>query len=423
MRARVLINVWTSVRASNRGKEATPCTNMSWNWKTSKKMNWNLKSREKRKVSWARRRLYEGEFEGEEFLGTITRSIGGLLGQQEYEGEFEGEEFLGTIARGIGGLLGQGEYEFENEYEGEGEWELEGEWEGEFEGEEFFRRIARGIGRFVQRAAPVLRQVARVAAPIVGTAVGGPVGGMLARGITSQLEGESEFEGEWESEYEEEGEYEYEARVTQPEALAEYMAAAASKGCLAGRGRGNDRRLHDHHRQPRRAAIAAPRSAAPSPRICSPHQCAAQPPRHGPCRACSTDGGAWDRTHPGPTRRCRLPSYTACRCPCNGDPNTPRSWPAARHGPGFAPQRTCCPGCPADRGTPEHYVRHSHIWPPARYTAHPEPSRWQHPHAPHSAYNCRPARSDPTSPPGANVTGTCRLADILTARKHLRAAP
>lgn len=175
------------------------------------------------------RRLYEGEFEGEEFLGTITRSIGGLLGQQEYEGEFEGEEFLGTIARGIGGLLGQGEYEFENEYEGEGEWELEGEWEGEFEGEEFFRRIARGIGRFVQRAAPVLRQVARVAAPIVGTAVGGPVGGMLARGITSQLEGESEFEGEWESEYEEEGEYEYEARVTQPEALAEYMAAAASR--------------------------------------------------------------------------------------------------------------------------------------------------------------------------------------------------
>ena len=180
-------------------------------------------------MSWAARRLYEGEFEGEEFLGTITRSIGGLLGQQEYEGEFEGEEFLGTIARGIGGLLGQGEYEFENEYEGEGEWELEGEWEGEFEGEEFFRRIARGIGRFVQRAAPVLRQVARVAAPIVGTAVGGPVGGMLARGITSQLEGESEFEGEWESEYEEEGEYEYEARVTQPEALAEYMAAAASR--------------------------------------------------------------------------------------------------------------------------------------------------------------------------------------------------
>jgi len=40
--------------------------------------------------------------------------------EEEYEGEFEeeGEEFLGTIARGIGGLLG-GQGEFEEEYEGE----------------------------------------------------------------------------------------------------------------------------------------------------------------------------------------------------------------------------------------------------------------------------------------------------------------
>jgi hypothetical protein len=38
--------------------------------------------------------------------------------EEEYEGEFEeeGEEFLGTIARGIGGLLG-GQGEFEEEYE------------------------------------------------------------------------------------------------------------------------------------------------------------------------------------------------------------------------------------------------------------------------------------------------------------------
>src|SRR6187455_3137840 len=63
--------------------------------------------------------------------------------ESEYEGEFEGEEegeeFLGTIARGIGGLLG-GQGEFEEEYEGE--------FEGEYESEEFFRRI----GRFVRRA-------------------------------------------------------------------------------------------------------------------------------------------------------------------------------------------------------------------------------------------------------------------------------
>ena len=39
--------------------------------------------------------------------------------------------------------------------------------------EQFFGRIARGIGRFVRRAAPILRSIARVAAPMVGTAIGG----------------------------------------------------------------------------------------------------------------------------------------------------------------------------------------------------------------------------------------------------------
>jgi hypothetical protein len=51
-------------------------------------------------------RELEGEFEGEF--------------EEEIEGEFEeeGEEFLGTIARGIGGLLG-GQGEFEEEFEEE----------------------------------------------------------------------------------------------------------------------------------------------------------------------------------------------------------------------------------------------------------------------------------------------------------------
>jgi hypothetical protein len=161
----------------------------------------------------------------------------------EYEEELEGEEFLGTIARGIGGLLGgQGEYEEE--------------FEGEEEAEEFFRRIA----RLVRRAAPILRRVARVAAPIVGTAVGGPLGGVLGRVASSALgEGEFELEGEWEleGEFEEEmegeeflgtiargiggllggqGEYEEEmegeeeaAPATQTEAMAELMAAVASQ--------------------------------------------------------------------------------------------------------------------------------------------------------------------------------------------------
>jgi hypothetical protein len=176
-------------------------------------------------------RELEAEFEGEF--------------EEEYEGEFEeeGEEFLGTIARGIGGLLG-GQGEFEEEYE------------FEEEGEEFFRRIA----RLVRRAAPLLRRVARVAVPIVGTAVGGPLGGALGRAATSALgeeeaELEGEFEEEYEGEFEEEGEeflgtiargiggllggqgefeeeYEFEeeaAPPTQSQAVGELMAAVASQ--------------------------------------------------------------------------------------------------------------------------------------------------------------------------------------------------
>ena len=174
---------------------------------------------------------FEGEFE-EEYEGEF-----------EEEGEEEGEEFLGTIARGIGGLLG-GQGEFEEEYE------------FEEEGEEFFRRIA----RLVRRAAPLLRRVARVAVPIVGTAVGGPLGGALGRAATSALgeeeaELEGEFEEEHEGEFEEEGEeflgtiargiggllggqgefeeeYEFEeeaAPPTQSQAVGELMAAVASQ--------------------------------------------------------------------------------------------------------------------------------------------------------------------------------------------------
>jgi hypothetical protein len=176
-------------------------------------------------------RELEGEFEGEF--------------EEEIEGEFEeeGEEFLGTIARGIGGLLG-GQGEFEEEIEGE----------FEEESEEFFRRIA-GL---VRRAAPLLRRVARVAVPIVGTAVGGPLGGVLGRAAASALgEEEYEFEGEFEEEiegeFEEEGEeflgtiargiggllggqgefeeeFEEEAApASQSQAVGELMAAVASQ--------------------------------------------------------------------------------------------------------------------------------------------------------------------------------------------------
>src|SRR5438552_10470906 len=92
-------------------------------------------------------------------------------------------------------------------YESEMELELEGvlvglgeleshesEWKSqEFEGDQFFGRIARGIGRFVQRAAPILKSVARIAAPMVGTAIGGPFGTVLGR-LASQALGGGEFE-------------------------------------------------------------------------------------------------------------------------------------------------------------------------------------------------------------------------------------
>src|SRR5262249_43944403 len=105
----------------------------------------------------------------------------------------------------------ESELELEGELEGLGEFEQhEGEqqeWEqdeleqhelaGERDGEEFFGRIARGIGRFARRAAPLLKNIARVAAPMVGTAIGGPFGAILGK-VASQALGEEELAQEWE---------------------------------------------------------------------------------------------------------------------------------------------------------------------------------------------------------------------------------
>jgi hypothetical protein len=131
----------------------------------------------------------------------------------------ESEFDLGSIVKGIGGLLGESEFE--------GEFELE----GEYEGEEFLGNIARGIGRFVRRAAPILRRVAKVAAPIAGTALLGPLGGVVGRVAASALESEYEFELEGEGELELEGEMEFEAEgpISQQEALAELMADVAAR--------------------------------------------------------------------------------------------------------------------------------------------------------------------------------------------------
>jgi hypothetical protein len=90
-----------------------------------------------------------------------------------YENEMELEEELG----------GFGEFEQQ-----EGEWEQQG-LTHEFEGDQFFGRIK----RFVQKRAPFLKNLARLAAPVVGTAIGGPFGAILGRAASSAL-GEEEFE-------------------------------------------------------------------------------------------------------------------------------------------------------------------------------------------------------------------------------------
>jgi hypothetical protein len=105
-------------------------------------------------------------------------------------------------------------------------------------GEQFFGRIGRGIGRFVKRAAPLLKQVARIAAPMVATAIGGPALGGIVGKLAPSLLGEEEMEQhEWESELHETGQHEGAHEVAHEiahhetvmhEALAEMMAEAAA---------------------------------------------------------------------------------------------------------------------------------------------------------------------------------------------------
>src|SRR5262245_35940049 len=182
--------------------------------------------------------LHEGELELE-----LESELEGEL-ELEGEGEGEGEQFFGAIGNVLGSLLGESEGEGELEGELELELEGEGELEGELElesGEQFFGKI----GKFIKKAAPVLKKVARVAAPMVAKAVGGPFGGILSSVAgkllkAQELEGELELEGEGELEGElelgelESGEMEVAHEIsshamTEHEAIAEMMAAAASQ--------------------------------------------------------------------------------------------------------------------------------------------------------------------------------------------------
>jgi hypothetical protein len=140
--------------------------------------------------------------EGEGILGAIGNALGGLFGESELE-----QHELGELHEG--GLHESGEWEAHGEA---GELHELGESHelGELEsGEQFFGRITRGIGRFVNRAAPLLKQIAKVAAPMVGTAIGGPFGAILGKAASSALgESHGEFESHEGSLHELEAEFE-----------------------------------------------------------------------------------------------------------------------------------------------------------------------------------------------------------------------
>jgi hypothetical protein len=166
----------------------------------------------------------EDEDEQEEEFGAIGNLVGSLLGEEELEdgvsGEFEDEDELededegefGAIANALGGLFGEGEDELEDE----DEYEYEA-------GEQF------SFGRFLKKALPVLKSVAKVAAPLVGGAILGPGGAALGKAAAGAL-GEGEFEDEQEDEFEGEAEMAHEIvshPLTHNEAVAEMLAEAA----------------------------------------------------------------------------------------------------------------------------------------------------------------------------------------------------
>ena len=171
----------------------------------------------------------ESEFESE------LESEGEFELEGEFEGEHEQEQFLGGLLSNIGGMLGLTESELEQEFESGF---------GEMEGEQFFgkfkklRGLGRVIGGFVKKAAPILKQVGRIAAPMVGKALGGVIGGPAGAMLGSKLgnfaasqlrEGEFEQEYEQEQEQEFENEFEQEQELESHEQMGELMAHFAAQ--------------------------------------------------------------------------------------------------------------------------------------------------------------------------------------------------
>jgi hypothetical protein len=169
--------------------------------------------------------------EGEGWLGAVGNVVGSLLGEQEDEDELEDEfedeledeateheGWLGALGNIAGSLLGEQEYE--------------DEYEDEFETEQFFG----SIGKFLRKAAPMLKSVAKIAAPLVGGAFLGPAGAALGKAAAGAL-GEDELEDELEDEHENEQEMVHEIashELTHNEAVAEMLAESASQATHEG---------------------------------------------------------------------------------------------------------------------------------------------------------------------------------------------
>jgi hypothetical protein len=158
-------------------------------------------------------------------MASLDHELGIGLGEdlEEELGAYESEDE--SVFEDEMSGLGLGEISYEDELDGSFEDEMWGE---DQEGDFFFKKMFSGIGKFVKKAAPILKKVAKVAAPMVGTAIGGPFGAAIGKAASSLLETDLEDEADQELDQEVDMEEESEP-LTDNEVLAEYLGAVAAE--------------------------------------------------------------------------------------------------------------------------------------------------------------------------------------------------
>lgn len=161
-------------------------------------------------------------------MASLDHELGIGLGEdlEEELGAYESEDE--SVFEDEMSGLGLGEISYEDELGVSFEDEMWGE---DQEGDFFFKKMFRGIGKFVKKAAPILKKVAKVAAPMVGTAIGGPFGAAIGKAASSLLETDLEdLEDEADQELDQEVDMEEESDpLTDNEVLAEYLGAVAAE--------------------------------------------------------------------------------------------------------------------------------------------------------------------------------------------------